>query len=174
MLISMIAAMANNRVIGANNTMPWHLSADLQHFKRVTLGKPIIMGRRTYQSIGRALPGRLNIVISRDSAFTLTDAMVVNDCEQAIIAAEKNVTEASGEDKAGEVMIIGGGTIYQHFLPLCQRLYLTEIDLEIVGDTYFPDYHLDYNWQEIEKESFFADEKNPYNYSFMTLTKQAA
>ena len=170
----MIAAMAKNRVIGANNTMPWHLSADLQHFKQVTLGKPIIMGRRTYQSIGRALPGRLNIVISRDSAFTLDDALVVGDCEQAIAAAEKNATEAAGKNKADEVMIIGGGTIYQHFLPLCQRLYLTEIDLDIEGDTYFPDYQLHYNWQVLEKEFFKADEKNPYNYCFKTLIKQAA
>lgn len=154
MLISMIAAMANNRVIGANNAMPWHLSADLQHFKQVTLGKPIIMGRRTYQSIGRALPGRLNIVISRDSGFALDDALVVSDCEQAIAAAEKNAGQAAGKDKAGEVMIIGGGTIYQHFLPLCQCLYLTEIELEIAGDTYFPDYKLDYNWQVIDKKIF--------------------
>ena len=174
MLISMIAAMANNRVIGANNTMPWHLPADLQHFKQITLGKPIIMGRRTYQSIGRALPGRLNIVISRDSGFTLDDALVVNDCEQAMAAAEKNAAEATGKDKADEVLIIGGGTIYQHFLPLCQSLYLTEIELEIAGDTYFPDYTLDYNWQVIDKESFKADAKNLYNYQFITLIKQAA
>ena len=174
MLISMIAAMANNRVIGVNNTMPWHLSADLQHFKQVTLGKPIIMGRRTYQSIGRALPGRLNIVISRDSKFTLDDALVVSDCEQAIAAAEKSATDAAGKDEAGEIMIIGGGTIYQHFLPLCQRLYLTEIELDIAGDTYFPDYNLNDNWQVLDKETFKADEKNPYNYCFMTLIKQAA
>ena len=166
MLISMIAAMANDRVIGANNAMPWHLSADLQHFKKVTLGKPIIMGRRTYQSIGRALPGRVNIVISGDEDFKLSDALVVSDCEQAIVAAKK--------DEAEEVMIIGGGTIYKYFLPLCQRLYLTKIELDIAGDTYFPDYNLNYNWQVLENESFKADGKNPYNYHFMTLTRQAA
>ncbi|MFT4939568.1 MAG: dihydrofolate reductase [Paraglaciecola sp.] len=174
MLISMIAAMANNRVIGANNAMPWHLSADLQHFKQVTLGKPIIMGRRTYQSIGRALPGRINIVISGDKDFKLDDAIVVSDCEQAVAAAEKNESEAVGKDKTGEMMIIGGGTIYQHFMPLCQRLYLTKIDLEIAGDTYFPDYELNYNWRVVEEETFKADTKNPYNYHFMTLIKQAA
>jgi dihydrofolate reductase len=166
MLISMIAAMANGRVIGANNAMPWHLSADLQHFKKVTLGKPIIMGRRTYQSIGRALPGRVNIVISGDQAFKLSDALVVSDCEQAIVAANKNEAE--------EVMIIGGGTIYRHFLPLCQRLYLTQIELDIAGDTYFPDYNLNYDWDVLENESFKADAKNPHNYHFMTLIKQAA
>jgi dihydrofolate reductase len=178
MLISMIAAMANNRVIGANNAMPWHLSADLQHFKQVTFGKPIIMGRRTYQSIGRALPGRTNIVISRDAAFTLEDAVVVANCEQAITSATEalhaDTSGAAEKSQADEIMIIGGGTIYQHFLPLCQRLYLTQIELDIAGDTYFPDYHLNYNWQVLEKESFKADTKNPYNYHFMTLIKQAA
>ena len=163
MLISMIAAMANNRVIGANNTMPWHLPGDLGHFKRVTLGKPIIMGRKTYQSIGKALPGRLNIVISRDKTFTLEDATVVESCEQAITAA----------DKAEEVMSIGGGTIYQHFLPLCHRLYLTQIDLNVTGDTYFPDYQATFQWQTLDKESCKSDEKNPYDYHFITLTKQA-
>lgn len=163
MLISMIAAMANNRVIGANNTMPWHLPADLGHFKRVTLGRPIIMGRKTYQSIGKALPGRLNIVISRDKALTLQDATVVESCEQAIAAA----------GKVEEVMIIGGGTIYQHFLPFCHRLYLTQIELDVAGDTYFPDYQAAFQWQILEKKSCKLDEKNPYDYQFITLTKQA-
>jgi dihydrofolate reductase len=164
MRISMIAAMANNRVIGANNTMPWHLPADLAHFKRVTLGKPIIMGRKTYQSIGKALPGRLNIVISGDPTFTLQDATVVGSCEQALAVA--------GERE--EIMIIGGGTIYQHFLPLCHRLYLTQIDLQVSGDTYFPDYQGAYQWQTLEKESSKSDDKNPYDHHFLTLTKQAA
>jgi len=164
MLISMIAAMANNRVIGANNTMPWHLPADLTHFKRITLGKPIIMGRKTYESIGKALPGRLNIVISKDRSLTLNDASVVQNCELAIAAA----------GKAEEVMIIGGGTIYRHFLPLCQRLYLTQIDLEVAGDTYFPDYQADFWWQTLDKESNTLNDKNPYNYQFITLAKLAA
>jgi dihydrofolate reductase len=159
----MIAAMANNRVIGSDNTMPWHLPADLGHFKRVTLGKPIVMGRKTYQSIGRALPGRLNIVISRDDNFDPEDATVVRDCEQAISAA----------GKVDEVMIIGGGTIYQYFLPLCHRLYLTQIELDVAGDTYFPDYQSEYRWQISEKESLLPDAKNPFHYHFITLTKQA-
>ena len=136
MQISMIAAMANNRVIGANNGMPWHLPADLKHFKKITLGKPIIMGRKTYASIGKALPGRLNIVVSSDVNFTLVDATVVHGCEQAIaVAAEYCDTQKIDNP---EVMVIGGGTIYQHFLAFCHRLYLTHIDLEINGDTYFP------------------------------------
>jgi dihydrofolate reductase len=163
MLISMIAAMANNNVIGANNKMPWHLPADLQHFKRLTLGKPIIMGRKTYQSIGKALPGRLNIVITRDKAFSVDDALVVNTCEHALGAAQ-------AEPGTTEVMIIGGGTVYRHFMPLCNRLYLTLIDLDIAGDTVFPDYQ-QAGWQQLTEQSHQADQKNPYAYQFITLAK---
>ncbi|MEP4890273.1 MAG: type 3 dihydrofolate reductase [Aliiglaciecola sp.] len=161
MLISMIAAMAKNRVIGADNSMPWHLPADLGHFKRTTLGKPVVMGRKTYESIGKALPGRLNIVISRDPEYTLRDATVVPSCEDAVTAA--------GEVE--ELMVIGGGTIYNHFLPLCHRLYLTEIDLDVEGDTYFPDYTKAAKWELIETESHGPDEKNKYNYQFLTLKR---
>lgn len=171
MQISMVAAMANNRVIGADNAMPWHLPADLKHFKKVTLGKPIIMGRKTYASIGRALPGRLNIVISSDVNFELSDATVVNSCEQAIEVAANYCDEQKIESP--EVMIIGGGTIYQHFLAFCHRLYLTEIDLDVEGDTYFPNYTNDYAWQELVSESHQAEPLNPYAYRFVTLVKQA-
>lgn len=170
--VSMIAAMANNRVIGADNKMPWHLPADLKHFKKVTLGKPIIMGRKTYLSIGRALPGRLNIVVSSDPSYELVDATVVNSCEQAIEVAEKHC--ASEQGAPAEVMIIGGGTIYQHFLPFCHRLYLTQIDLDVQGDTYFPDYQKSASWLEEHRESCSADEANPYTYHFINLVKQAA
>lgn len=169
--ISMIAAMANNRVIGAKNTMPWHLPADLKHFKKVTLGKPIVMGRKTYESIGKALPGRLNIVVSSDPTFTLPDATVVHNCEQAIEAAQ-NHCKAEVLSK-NEVMIIGGGTIYKHFLPLCHRLYLTFIELEVEGDTYFPDYQASGLWSEQCRELFVADDSNPYSYQFIDLVRQA-
>ena len=169
--ISMIAAMANNRVIGANNAMPWHLPADLKHFKAVTLGKPIIMGRKTYESIGKALPGRLNIVVSSDHHFVLADASVVHSCEHAMEVATAHC-EAENMNSP-EVMIIGGGTIYQHFLPLCQRLYLTQIDLDVQGDTYFPDYQATALWLEEQRESFQADPKNPYSYHFINLLRQA-
>jgi dihydrofolate reductase len=161
MLVSMIAAMANNRVIGADNKMPWHLPADLAHFKRVTLGKPVIMGRLTYDSIGKALPGRLNIVVSRDDSLQLADAVVVRDCDQALTAA----------GAVAEVMIIGGGSIYEYFLPSCQRLYLTEISLDVGGDTYFPDYQAHANWQLVEQQTHLADDKNPHPYRFITLQK---
>jgi dihydrofolate reductase len=172
MKISMIAAMANNRVIGADNTMPWHLPADLKHFKKITLGKPIIMGRKTYASIGKALPGRLNIVVSSNINFKLDDATVVHGCEQAIDVAKK-YCKKQNEVENSEVMIIGGGTIYKHFLAFCHRLYLTHIELEVDGDTYFPDYCAKYDWQEIDNEAYKSEPLNPYAYRFITLVKQA-
>lgn len=165
MKISMIAAMAKHRVIGLNNQMPWHLPADLGHFKRTTLGKPVIMGRKTYESIGKALPGRTNIVVTRDNEYSLEDAVVVRSCEEAIDAAK------NAEPALEEVMIIGGGTIYQHFLPLCNRLYLTHIDLDVEGDTHFPDYEAHSQWQQIDVERHEPDEKNVYPYEFVTLDK---
>lgn len=172
MKISMIAAMANNRVIGANNAMPWHLPADLKHFKKTTLGKPIIMGRKTYESIGRALPARLNIVVTSDVNYALEDASVVHSCEQAIEVATAHFSENSVSD--GEVMIIGGGTIYLHFLPFCHRLYLTHIDLNVKGDTYFPDYNAQYDWQESKCQMHLAEQTNQYAYKFVTLEKLVA
>jgi dihydrofolate reductase len=170
MQISMIAAMANNRVIGADNSMPWRLPADLKNLKKITLGKPIIMGRKTYSSIGKALPGRLNIVVSNDVHFTLADATVVHSCEQAIDLASEHCSHHKTENP--EVMIIGGGTIYNHFLAFCHRLYLTHIELEVDGDTYFPDYAAKYNWQEISTEVHQPEPSNPYVYHFVTLVKQ--
>ena len=163
MKIAMIAAMANDRVIGKDNQMPWHMPADLAHFKRVTLGKPVIMGRKTYDSIGRALPGRLNIVITRDSTYSLNDATVVNSIEAALEQAKSATTD--------EVMIIGGGAIYAKLLPQADRLYLTFIDADVAGDTYFPDFTEIADWHEVERAEHNADEKNGYNYSFVTLER---
>lgn len=167
----MIAAMANNRVIGANNTMPWHLPGDLKHFKKTTVGKPIIMGRKTYESIGFALPGRLNIVLSSNADYSLTDASTVTSCEQALQLAQAYFN--SQDISIPEVMIIGGGTIYRYFLPYCQTLYLTQIMLDVQGDTYFPDYRAQYTWHQTSQQSHKADDNNAYDYEFMTLVKQA-
>lgn len=158
--INLIVAMANNRVIGRDNEMPWHLPADLKHFKATTLKHPIIMGRKTYQSIGKALPGRKNIVVTRDTNFNLNDATVVNDLQQAIKAC----------DKAEEIMVIGGANIYQQMLAKADRLFLTFIDLEVEGDTYFPDWH-EYGFHETASEQHMPDEKNQYHYRFVTLVK---
>ncbi|WP_347232152.1 type 3 dihydrofolate reductase [Pseudoalteromonas sp. PS5] len=162
MVISMIAAMANNRVIGKDNDMPWHLPADLQHFKKITLGKPVIMGRKTFESIGRPLPGRRNIVISRNSNYTHEGIEVVSTPEAALKAVSNYE----------EIMIIGGGHIYDIFLPYAQRLYLTFIDLDVEGDTQFPDYKKFGEWREVETECNEPDERNNHSYKFVTLHKK--
>ncbi len=168
MKISMIAAMASGRVIGAGNKMPWHLPADLKHFKSVTMGKPVLMGRKTYESIGKALPGRLNIVLTSDPNYSLLDAEVVHSCEQGLALAR-----AAHSDDV-ELMVIGGGSVYQHFLAYCHRLYITDIDLDVSGDTYFPDYTKEYQWQKIDTSTHSADEKNPHSCTFSTLDKLGA
>ncbi|MCP4272562.1 MAG: type 3 dihydrofolate reductase [Gammaproteobacteria bacterium] len=158
--INIIVAMANNRTIGLDNKMPWHLPADLQHFKSITMAHPIIMGRKTYQSIGKALPGRRNIVVSRDPDYKLEDAEVVRDLSQAVACC----------GDVSDVMIIGGATLYEQMLAKADRLYLTFIDLDVEGDTYFPDWR-EHGFKEIASESHQSDEKNPYNHRFVTLEK---
>ena len=159
MIISMIAAMADNRIIGKDNQMPWHLPADFAWFKRCTMGKPVVMGRKTYESIGRPLPGRLNIVISRDASLSIEDVTTVTSIEQAL--------EVAGEVE--EVMIIGGGAIYAVCLPMANKLYVTHIEAEIEGDTQFPDWGDEF--KETYSEAYQADEKNAYNMRFTILEK---
>lgn len=161
MRIALVAAMAKHRVIGKDGQMPWHLPAELQHFKRVTLGKPVVMGRATYESIGRPLPGRLNIVVSRQYSEAMTDAqgvVWVGSPEQAVQVAQQ-------QTHSDELMIIGGGTIYEIFLPHAERLYLTDIDLETAGDTYFPDYQAIAEWQLLERVEHPADSNNPHPFT---------
>lgn len=157
----MIAAMAHHRIIGAGNKMPWHLPADLKHFKSVTMGKPVIMGRKTYESIGKALPGRTNIVISRQASYQLNDAVVVSDISAALEYAKQ----------FDDIMVIGGGSIYEAMLPLADVLYLTFIDLDVLGDTQFPDYSAMGTWLETSSEYHQADENNPHAYRFVKLLK---
>lgn len=157
MKISMIAAMAHDRVIGKDNQMPWHLPADLAHFKRVTLGKPVLMGRKTFESIGRPLPGRRNLVISRNPDYQVEGIEVVGSVEAALALLAGSSVE--------ELMVIGGGHLYAEMLPSADCLYLTQIDLAVEGDTRFPAFD-DGQWQRIACESHPADEKNPHPYSF--------
>ncbi|MFM2482933.1 type 3 dihydrofolate reductase [Celerinatantimonas sp. YJH-8] len=163
MLISMIAAMAQHRVIGQGNQMPWHLPADLKHFKSVTLNKPVFMGRKTFESIGRPLPQRRNYVLTRDLTWNAPGTVAVSDIDQ-VLALE----QAKG---ASELMIIGGGQLYHHYLLKAQRLYLTLIDLEVSGDTYFPDYQEDL-WICSQQTECFPDEQNPYRYQFVQLDRR--
>ena len=133
--LSLIAALAHNRVIGRDNQLPWHLPADLKHFKAMTLGKPIIMGRKTWDSLGRPLPGRLNIVVSRQPGLMLEGAEVFATLEAAIARAD----EWACQEDADELMLIGGAQLYTQGLALAQRLYLTRVGLEPEGDAFFPE-----------------------------------
>lgn len=163
MKISMIAAMARDRVIGKDNQMPWHLPADLAHFKRVTLGKPILMGRRTFESIGRPLPGRRNLVISRNADYAPEGVEVFSSLEAVL----------SSLDEGGEVeelMVIGGGNLYRQLLNQADILYLTQIDLNVEGDTRFPAYEAQ-EWHCVASEAHQPDEKNPHAYRFETLVR---
>jgi len=159
-ILSMIVAHADNRIIGKDNDMPWHLPADLAYFKKTTLGKPVIMGRKTYESIGRPLPGRLNIVISRDASYSAQGITTVTSVEQAL--------EAAGNVE--EIMVIGGGAIYAHCLPAANRLYVTHINASIDGDTQFPEYDLNV-WKKVSSDTRQPDEKNAYELDFAVYEK---
>lgn len=161
MIISIIAAMDRNHLIGNKNQLPWHLPADFSHFKSVTMGKPIVMGRKTFESIGKPLPGRKNIVLSRNAEMKFEGADCVSDFDQAI-------SLVSGVE---EVMIIGGSAIYEMLLPEVDRMYLTYVDAEFTGDAWFPDFDKN-QWVEIEVVERPADEKNLYACRFVTLQKR--
>ncbi|MBU9812442.1 type 3 dihydrofolate reductase [Rahnella sp. C60] len=161
MIISLIAALATDRVIGMENAMPWHLPGDLAWFKRNTLNKPVIMGRKTFESIGRPLPGRLNIVISSKPGEHEGVTWVTS--VEAALAAAGDVEE---------VMVMGGGRVYEQLLPKANRLYLTHIDAEVEGDTHFPDYEPD-DWESTFSEFHDADEQNSHGYCFEILDRRA-
>ncbi|WP_417348449.1 type 3 dihydrofolate reductase [Ferrimonas sp.] len=160
MRLSMIACMAFDRVIGKENQMPWHLPADLKHFKAVTMGKPVVMGRRTFDSIGRPLPGRHNVVISRNPAYQPEGVTRVASIDEALALL----------DHEEEVMIIGGGQLYASLLPKADRLYLTLAQLQVEGDTRFPDYQ-QLQWRELERQIRPADEANACELHFVTLER---
>lgn len=160
MKISLIVAIDSNGVIGSDNGLPWHLPADLQHFKRTTMGKPILMGRKTWESLGRPLPGRTNIVITRDSGYQAAGCVVVNSIDAAL--------QAAGEQD--EVMVIGGAEFYRQVLPRADTLYLTRIHETFSGDTFFPELN-EADWREVERSDQAADEKNPHDYSFIRLDR---
>lgn len=170
MKIALIVAMARNHVIGKNNTMPWHLPEDLRYFKRVTLGKPVIMGRNTYESIGKPLVQRPNIIISRNAGYKVEGATVVHSLDAAL-ALGAGLQRDAGPDS--ELMIIGGAQIYTQALPFAQRLYLTEVHAELEGDAFFP--HFDRSqWQEVAREEHPACARNPYAYDFLVLDRKPA
>ncbi|MFP1682218.1 dihydrofolate reductase [Alloalcanivorax sp. C16-1] len=164
--LAMMAAKASNDVIGRDNKLPWYLPNDLKYFKQATLGKPIIMGRNTWESLKRPLPGRTNIVITRQQAYRADGAKVVATLEQALELAE-HVALIDGQD---EVVVIGGAQIYALALPRADRLYLTEVHAEVPGDTHFPAVDAA-QWREIGREDFQAEGPNPYDYSFVVYER---
>ena len=161
MKISLIAAMSRSGVIGKNNQMPWHLPADLKYFKSVTMGKPIVMGRKTFESLGKPLPGRLNIVLSRNTNYTAECCTVIH-----------HVDELTSEIDADEIMIIGGADIFAVFLPLANNMYLTEVGCEVEGDTFFPEFK-DSDWKIELILTQHADEKNPCDLRFMRYDRRS-
>ncbi len=166
MRLALIVAMSENRVIGVNNNLPWYLPEDLKYFKSITMGKPIIMGRKTFDSIGKPLPGRTNIVVSRNPGTELDGCSVVPTLEEAVELSE-NIGLIDG---ASEAIVIGGAQIYELSLPLVDRIYLTEVHAEVHGDSYFPAFDRG-DWQEVGRETFYAEDENPYDYSFVVLDR---
>lgn len=160
MIISIIVAMSRNRAIGRNGKLPWRISADLKNFKAITMGKPVIMGRKTHDSIGRVLPGRENVIISRDKNYQVKDCTVLHslDC----VYAKFNSTD--------EIIIMGGADLYAQTLAKANRIYLTEVHAEVEGDAYFPEFDREV-WEETERQDFKADAKNEYDYSFVVLER---
>lgn len=163
MTISIIAALSTNNVIGRDGGLPWDLPDDLKFFKDTTKGHPIIMGRRNFASIGRPLPKRRNIVVTRQGGLTIDGCDVVSSLQEAVDLASEEETE--------EIFIIGGGEIYAQALPLCDRLYLTHVDAEIEGDVYFPE--VEYTeWQEVSREHHEADERHAYAFDIVVYDKR--
>ena len=163
MLISAIVAVAQNGVIGHENQIPWYLPADLAYFKRTTIDHPVIMGRNTWHSLGRPLPKRTNIVLTRDPFFVTEGALIVHDLEEAF-----ELAAATGADEA---FIIGGGKIYEQSQAYWDRIYLTEVELTAEGDVFFPEINME-EWVEISAEKRLADDKNPYNYTFKVFGRK--
>lgn len=166
MKIALIVAASQNNVIGLDNQLPWHLPEDLQYFKAVTMGKPILMGRKTYDSIGRPLPGRTNIVLTRDANWSAEGVVVVNDLDLAIAASEKACLAADVD----ELMIIGGEQIYRKFLPIADKLYLTKVEAVVEGDAYFPAIDSD-QWQQVAEK--IPKKVGNYSYRFVVLERMA-
>ena len=161
MKISLIAAMGRNRVIGKDNALPWRMPADVKHFRDLTRGKPVIMGRKTFESIGHALPDRTNIIMTRDAAYSAEGCVIAHTLADALAAA----------GAAPEIMILDGGEIYKEFLARANIMYLTIIDTNFDGDARFPEWSQD-AWRETSREEYAVDASNPYPYTFLTLEKK--
>jgi dihydrofolate reductase len=169
MIVSLIVAVSENGVIGRDGGLPWHLSSDLKLFRQVTMGKPIIMGRKTFEAIGRVLPGRANIVVTRSRASMPRDVQRAGSIEEALAIAERTA-RADGQD---ELFVIGGGEIYRQVLPGADRVYRTQVHLSVDGDTSFPD--LDpRQWREVSRTRYRAGDRDSADFSFVVLERRDA
>lgn len=162
MKISQVVAISRNRVIGKDNQLIWHLPADLKHYKNITMGHHMIMGRKTFESIGRLLPGRTSVIITRDKAYTFPGAVVVHSIDEALEAARK-----AGDSEA---CIVGGGEIFKQAMSITDKIYLTIIHHDFDGDTFYPELD-EKQWMLTKREDFEPDEKNKYSYSFCEYEK---
>lgn len=161
-MISLIVAYDKNKCIGKNNGIPWKISADMKRVKELTTNQTILMGRKTYESLGRALPNRINRVLTKEhiNLINTPDIEVFNNKEEAI----KNL-------KTDKLFIFGGSKIYEQYLDICEELFITEVDAEIKGDSYFPNFNLE-NWELVSEEKYIKDEKNEYDYKFLYYIKK--
>ena len=167
MKLSIICAVSQNGVIGRNGGLPWHLSEDLRYFKRVTMGKSIIMGRKTFESIGRPLPGRTSIIVTRNRSYEVENARVVDSLADAFELAE-NISYIDGNDEA---FVIGGSELFKEALPLADRMHLTLVHADVEGDTWFPEFDPD-EWQEVSRADFDAEDDDSYPYSICVFERQ--
>jgi dihydrofolate reductase len=165
--IALIWAMARNRVIGQGNTLPWRLPADLQHFRELTSGHPVLMGRKTFESLGRPLPNRTNIVISSRTDYVPPGCLVAHSLDEALVLALPHVPLQDPQ-----IFVIGGAQLYAQMLPRADRLYVTLVETEVAGDAWFPEFDLD-AWRETQREAHPEDDKNLYPYIFLTLERKS-
>ncbi len=163
--LSILVAMARNRVIGQNNKLPWYLPADLKHFKFLTMGHIIVMGRKTYESIGKPLSGRTNIIITQQKSFEVPGATVVNSIEDALLICEQTNAIDS------ESFIIGGEKLYRQTIKFCQRMYVTEIQRDFEGDTFFPEFDPN-DWEETQRDKHLSEGDNNMEYHFVILDRK--
>jgi len=161
MIISFVVAMGRNRVIGKNNSLPWNMPADMKRFRELTTGKPVIMGRKTFQSIGRPLPKRKNIVLTREKDYVAEGCIVVHSIDSALEAAETS----------DEAMVIGGSQVFREFFPIARRIYLTIIEHDFDGDVSFPEYDHS-EWKVTLSRKHKKDKENPYDYTFINLERR--
>lgn len=164
--VALVVAMAKNRAIGRGGNLPWHLGSDMRYFRKITMGKPIIMGRLTFLSLGRALPGRTNIVLTRNAAFEAPGAIMAYNLEEALDVARKE----AGKDGVDEIMVIGGEDVFRAVLPQASRIYLTEVHATPEADTWFPEIDKR-EWREVSREDHEPGSKDDHAFSFIVLER---